>query len=111
LIQYDNDGAYKELNTIDVNYDNIPLTFGLSQNYPNPFNPSTRISFQVPEKSNINVSIYDILGNKITTLLNEIKQPGQYDITFDASRLSSGVYFYKLQSDKFVITKKMAFIK
>ena len=111
LKQYDNDGGSKELNTVEVNYTNIPSVFGLSQNYPNPFNPSTKISFQVPEKSNVNVSIYDILGNKISTLVNETKQPGQYDVTFDASRLSSGVYFYKMQADKFEVTKKMTVLK
>jgi hypothetical protein len=111
LKQYDNDGAFKELNTIEVDYSNVPSAFGLSQNYPNPFNPSTRISFQVPVKSNVNVSVYDILGHKVATLVNETKQPGQYDITFDSSHLSSGVYFYKMQSDKFVITKKMTVIK
>ena len=111
LKQYDNDGAFKVFNTVEVNYTNIPLAFGLNQNYPNPFNPSTRISFQVPEKSNVNVTVYDILGNKVTTLVNETKQPGQYDITFDASHLSSGVYFYKMQADKFEVTKKMTVIK
>ena len=111
LKQYDNDGASKELNTIEVNYNNIPSAFGLNQNYPNPFNPSTKISFQVAEKSNVNVSVYDILGNKVTTLVNETKTPGQYEISFDASHLSSGVYFYKMQADKFVVTKKMTVIK
>ena len=111
LKQYDNDGAFRVFNIVEVNYTNIPLSFGLNQNYPNPFNPSTRISFQVPEKSNVNVSVYDILGNKVTTLVNETKQPGQYDITFDASHLSSGVYFYKMQADKFEVTKKMTVIK
>jgi len=111
LKQYDNNGAFKVLNTIEVNYNNIPSAFGLSQNYPNPFNPSTRISFQVAEKSNVNISVYDLLGDKITTLVNETKQPGQYDVTFDASRLASGVYFYKMQTDNFVVTKKMTVVK
>ena len=90
---------------------NVPTTYNLSQNYPNPFNPSTRISFQVPEAGNVNVSVYDILGNKVTTLVNESKQAGEYEITFDASRLSSGVYFYQMQTDHFTATKKMTVIK
>jgi hypothetical protein len=111
LKQYDNDGRYKILKTIEVDYNNIPSAFGLSQNYPNPFNPSTKISFQVPETKYIKISVFDILGNEISTLVNETKQPGIYDIIFDASGLSSGVYFYKMQTEKFVVTRKMTIVK
>ncbi len=90
---------------------NLPVQFNLDQNYPNPFNPSTRISFSIPEKSFTTLKIYDILGNEIATLLNEEKPAGYYELQFDASKLSSGVYLYKLQSNGFVQTKKMILLK
>ena len=90
---------------------NLPVQFNLDQNYPNPFNPSTRISFSIPEKSLTTLKIYDILGNEIATLLNEEKPAGYYELQFDASKLSSGVYLYKLQSNSFVQTKKMILLK
>ena len=90
---------------------NLPVQFALDQNYPNPFNPSTRISFSVPEKSFTTLKIYDILGNEVATLLNEEKSAGHYEIQFDASKLSSGVYLYKLQSNSFVQTRKMILLK
>ena len=90
---------------------NLPVQFNLDQNYPNPLNPSTRISFSIPEKSFTTLKIYDILGNEIATLLNEEKPAGYYELQFDASKLSSGVYLYKLQSNSFVQTKKMILLK
>ena len=81
---------------------NLPIQFALAQNYPNPFNPSTKISFSIPEKSFTTLKIYDILGNEVATLLNEEKPVGNYEVQFDASKLSSGVYFYRLQSNSFL---------
>lgn len=93
-----------------------PKEFYLSQNYPNPFNPSTTIMFTVPinvksETSNTKLVVYDILGREVTTLVNEVKAPGTYEITFDASQLASGVYFYRLTSGNFVQTKKMILLR
>ena len=93
------------------NPSNVPIKFSLEQNYPNPFNPSTKISFSIPEKSFITLRVYDILGNEVASLLNEEKPAGYYDVDYDASRLSSGVYFYKLQSNSIVQTRKMILLK
>ncbi len=83
------------------------MVFNLEQNYPNPFNPSTRISWQSPVSSHQTLKVYDILGNEVATLVNEYKPAGSYEIEFNASKISSGVYFYKLQSGGFSKVKKM----
>jgi len=85
--------------------------FELKQNYPNPFNPSTRINFSVPDASFIILKVYDILGNEVAVLVNEEKQAGNYQIDFDASELTGGVYFYQLTTNSFVDTKKMILMK
>ena len=95
---------------------NIPNEYQLYQNYPNPFNPTTKISFSIPvvEVANFATStlkVFDILGREVATLVNENLMPGNYIVDFDASNLSSGVYFYKLTSGSFTQTKKMLFIK
>ena len=90
---------------------NIPDKFILEQNYPNPFNPTTNIQFQIPNESFVNLIVYDILGNEVASLVNEKKPAGSYEVNFDASGLSSGIYFYKLQTDAFVETKKMLLMK
>jgi hypothetical protein len=89
----------------------VPSTFGLEQNYPNPFNPSTTFKFNVPSASNVSLKIYDMLGNEIITLVNENLQSGVYEVKFDASTLSSGVYFYSLNAGSFTATKKMMLVK
>jgi hypothetical protein len=91
--------------------ENIPNEIDVFQNYPNPFNPRTTITYQVPEISFVTLKIYDVLGNRIATLINEEKPAGSYEVEFDASSLSSGIYFYKLQSGSFVETKKMVLLK
>jgi len=85
--------------------------YHIFQNYPNPFNPSTIIRYQIPERNFITLKIYDVLGNEIATLVNEEKFIGSYAVEFDASRLPSGIYFYRLQAGSFVETKKMVLIK
>ena len=85
----------------------IPLTYKLEQNYPNPFNPSTIISYEIAENQKIELEIYDVLGNKVTTLVQEDKSPGRYEIEFDGFLLSSGVYFYKLIAGDFTQSRKM----
>lgn len=89
----------------------IPNKLELNQNYPNPFNPSTTIKFGLPESDFINISVYDVLGNKIQTLVNENLSAGTYTYTFDASSYSSGIYFYTLTTGTTTITKKMMLLK
>ena len=89
----------------------IPDEYALDQNYPNPFNPSTTIKYQLPQDGLVTITIYDVLGSEITTLVNEQKAAGKYVVNFDASSLSSGVYIYKIQAGNFINSKKMILIK
>ncbi len=88
-----------------------PTSFNLHQNYPNPFNPSTIISYDIPKSGFVTLKVYDLLGRKITTLYNGNQKAGTYNVSFDASRLSSGVYFYQLRAGDFVSIKKMVLLK
>jgi hypothetical protein len=85
--------------------------FHLYQNYPNPFNPVTNMSFVISYSSFVSLKVYDVLGNETALLLNEEKQPGYYQLTFDAGSLPSGIYFYKLLVGNNFVTKKMLLIK
>jgi hypothetical protein len=89
----------------------LPKVFSLSQNYPNPFNPKTIINYKLPKLSAVKLVVYTILGREIKTLVNEIKQPGSYDVEFDASSLASGIYIYKIHADDFIDTRKMLLVK
>lgn len=89
----------------------IPKEITLEQNHPNPFNPSTVISYQLAVNSHVKLTVYDILGTEITTLVNEEKSAGKHSINFDSKNLSSGVYFYTLNTDEKSFTKKMVFLK
>ncbi|HEY9165993.1 MAG TPA: T9SS type A sorting domain-containing protein [Candidatus Kryptonia bacterium] len=91
--------------------DNLPKTFHLYPNYPNPFNPSTMIFYDVPTTSIVSLTVYDLLGRKVETLINQRQSPGKYGVRFDASRLASGVYFYRLQAGGFSQTKKLMLVK
>jgi hypothetical protein len=88
-----------------------PKQFNLSQNYPNPFNPVTKINFALPKQGFVTLKIYDITGREIQTLVSEVKQAGYYSVDFNGSSLSSGVYFYKIQSGDFISVKRMVLIK
>jgi Secretion system C-terminal sorting domain len=88
-----------------------PSNFLLYQNYPNPFNPETKIRFEISSTSPVELIIYDAIGREITTLVNEELKPGIYEVLWDASDYSSGMYFYKLHSGEFVGRKKMVLIK
>ena len=90
---------------------NPPKTFALLQNYPNPFNPATQITFNIPQRSNVILKIYDVLGNEIATLVNEQKEAGTYNVQFDAQKLSSGVYIYTIQAGDFLESRKMILMK
>lgn len=89
----------------------IPNYYSLSQNYPNPFNPSTSIKFTMPEGNNVKLVVFDILGREVATLVNEFRNSGTYNVNFDASALSSGVYFYRLEAGNFTETKRMLLVK
>jgi len=96
---------------IQQNGNNIPKSFSLHQNYPNPFNPTTIIAFEISDRANIQLTIYDAAGKEIKVLVNGIKSAGKYEIEWDASEYPSGIYFYKLESNSLSETKKMALIK
>ena len=89
----------------------IPTSFELEQNYPNPFNPSSIIKFGLPERSNVLIKIYDILGGEVLTLVNEEMEAGWYKKEFHASGYSSGIYIYRLQAGNYISTKKMMLLK
>ena len=96
--------------------DAIPTEYALYQNYPNPFNPATKIKYSIPsndkvQTSNVNLKVYDVLGNEVALLVNETKAPGNYEVEFIASGLSSGVYFYKLNAGNFSTVKKLILLK
>jgi hypothetical protein len=86
-------------------------TFNLFQNYPNPFNPVTNIQYQIAEKQLVTLMIYDVIGNEIAVLINEVKDAGTYNVEFNADRFSSGVYYYTLKAGSFTSTKKMILLK
>lgn len=89
----------------------VPAGYSLSQNYPNPFNPVTKIKFQIKETKEMKLSVYDITGKEVATLVNQKLAPGTYEYTWDAGKYSSGIYFYRLQTDNFSETKKMILVK
>jgi hypothetical protein len=89
----------------------ITKDFALDQNYPNPFNPTTVISYQLPKDGLVTVKVYDIIGKEVTTLVNGYKTTGKYSVSFDASKLASGIYFYQIRSNGFISTKKMMLLK
>ena len=83
----------------------------LNQNYPNPFNPTTNIGFRIAEFGFVSLKFYDLLGREVATLVNEEKPAGSYEVKFDGSGLSSGIYFYKIQTGNFIDVKKMILMK
>jgi len=100
------------MNITDINDKNTVIkNFKLLQNYPNPFNPITTIQYSIPQNSFVKIILYDVLGRTVKTLVNQEKNAGNYSIAFNAENLASGTYFYRLQSGKFVDTKKMILLK
>jgi len=88
-----------------------PASFALEQNYPNPFNPATNIRFSLPKEVNVSLKVYDVLGREIATLMNGVKQPGTYEVIWDARGVPSGVYFYRLAAGEFRDLRKMILLK
>ncbi len=88
-----------------------PFDYSLEQNYPNPFNPSTKIKYHMPAAGNVTIKVFDVLGKEVTTLVDEYKSPGSYEVDFIANSLSSGIYFFRLVSGGFVETKKILLIR
>ncbi len=112
--------VYKQSTTTEVKKkeETMPTLFKIEQNYPNPFNPSTKIKYSIPDnvilseaKNLVRLKVYDILGKEITTLIDEYKPAGEYEVEFNASSLPSGVYFYQLKAGEYVNTKKMNLLK
>jgi hypothetical protein len=108
-VDFDGTSEYSNVVTVDIG---SPLSFDLSQNYPNPFNPSTTINFTLPERTNVSIKVYNILGSLISEIINEVKEPGSYSVNFNANVLSSGIYIYKLSTGTGKeMTRKMTLLK
>lgn len=96
---------------VGQNTSNVPAAYSLSQNFPNPFNPTTQINYAVPQKSHLSLKVYNLLGQEVATLFDGDRQAGHYTATFDASNLTTGVYFYRLKADNYTITRKLILMK
>lgn len=111
LKQIDYNGNYEYYDLSSEVIIGIPSKYNLAQNYPNPFNPVSVIGYQLPASGFVSLTVFDISGRKVSSLVNEFKEAGYYSVTFDAKSLSSGTYFYKLSTDKFSDIKKMVVVK
>ncbi len=110
LKQVDYDGSFSFSDIINIDFD-IPNQFILQQNYPNPFNPVTTIKYAVPSESPVMIKVYDLTGSEVATLVNEVQQPGTYDLKFDATKLASGIYIYRMTAGNYTSVKKMTILK
>jgi hypothetical protein len=112
LKQIDNSGTFKYSSEAQITIA-VPAVFALGQNYPNPFNPTTTIKYDIPVGTygNTSIKVYDVVGREVATLVNETKEAGSYQVTFNASKLASGVYFYKLQAGSYSSVKKLVLMK
>jgi hypothetical protein len=111
LKQIDVNGDIHYCEAILVTIENHPTVFELNQNYPNPFNPTTVVRYQLPAASNVRLAVYDLLGREVAVLVDEKKVPGSYEVKFDGSGLSSGMYFYRMEAGSFVETRKLLLIR
>jgi hypothetical protein len=94
-----------------VSEEPVPRTFRLDQNYPNPFNPVTTIRFAVPQRTHVSLKLYDVLGRRVLTLVDETLAPGEYKVQLEADALGSGVYFYRMRTGEFTKTRKLTVLK
>jgi hypothetical protein len=104
-------GAFEYYSSAVTTNNELPGEYQLFQNYPNPFNPNTIIAYHLPSTNHVTLKVFDVLGKEVTTLINEVRQPGDKLVKFDASALASGVYFYRLQAGSFTKTKKLLLLK
>lgn len=111
LIQYDFDGTFKEVGKVEINNTAFPNSIVLYQNYPNPFNPITNIKFSIPAKQFVQLKIFNLLGKEIKSLAEDYFEAGTFTIPFDASQLSSGIYFYQIITSNNIQTKQMVLLK
>lgn len=109
LKQVDFMGTFTYTDAVEVS--SFATSYNLSQNYPNPFNPTTNINFSIVDMGHVTLTVYNSLGQEVSTLVNEVLEGGNYDVTFDASDLTSGVYYYTLKAGDFVSTKKLMLVK
>lgn len=101
---------------IKIERHTVPASFALFQNYPNPFNPTTNIEFQIADAGFVTLKVYDVLGRRVATLVDEVEQPGSHEVQFDGSHLASGVYFYRIEEigingDRLISVRKMVELK
>ena len=116
LLGYKINGKQNGILTSVERDESFPQKFTLSQNYPNPFNPTTTIKYSIPSvgtarELSVQLKVYDILGREIATLVNKKQSPGRYAVDFNASSLSTGIYYYRLKASNFIQTKKMILLK
>lgn len=104
-------GVQNSITVSNEEEDIAPNTFKLDQNYPNPFNPSTNISYSISKQGNVTLEVFDLLGQRIATLVNKVQTVGDYDINFDASNLTSGIYIYRISQSGQTLTRRMTLIK
>jgi hypothetical protein len=103
--------THSPITTLVTNRPGVPQVFALQQNYPNPFNPTTKIAFSVPSQMKVELVVYNVLGQKVATLVNETLSAGGHEVPFDASRLASGMYLYRITAGQFMSVKKMMLLK
>ncbi len=110
LKQIDFDGSYEYSDEVNVDVE-LPLEYSLEQNYPNPFNPSTTIKYSIPEDGFVKLAVYNMLGEEVASIVNTTQKAGRYELNFDASQLSSGVYVYRIEATNFTSSKKLVLMK
>ncbi len=110
LKQVDFDGSYEYSDEINVEVE-IPIEYALEQNYPNPFNPSTTIKYSIPEDGFVKLAVYNMLGEEVAAIVNTTQKAGRYEVSFNASQMSSGVYIYRIEASNFTATKKLMLLK
>jgi hypothetical protein len=110
LKQIDFNGSYSYSDEVNADV-TLPIEYALEQNYPNPFNPSTTIKYSIAEDGFVNLAVYNMLGEEVTKLVNAQQKAGRYEINFNAENLSSGVYVYRLETSKFISSRKLVLMK
>ncbi len=110
ILKTTNGGGYYLTEIVPIN-NSVPDEFILKQNYPNPFNPVTNINFSLPKEGFVSIKVYDVTGRMVKTLVNEVIETGNYTVTFDGSQFASGIYFYRLETNNFMETKRMMLVK